>query len=177
MQTSIVFQYIYCLFCRSGSEQVIGREIETRFPHIRAIAAMQEKHKIKDGRYEIDRRRFLPGYLFLYTNEEIDVHAIHRMDRVYKILGDGQRMTELTGRDKTFAEWIWKCNGEIGISRIRTSENGFEVISGPMGYFMKEIVKLDKHTKNALVRMDFLEEKKEIWLAFEFEDEKREAER
>ena len=170
MQESIGFQYIYCLFCRSGSERQLAREIALRFPRIRAIAAMQEKHKYIDGHCEIDRRSFLPGYLFLYTNEAIDVLAIHRMDKSYKILGDGREITELQGKDRVFAEWIWKNNGEIGISRIRTTKTGFEVFSGPLQHFLKEIVKLDKHTKNALVRMDLLEEAKEIWLAFDFED-------
>ena len=170
MQESIGFQYIFCLFCRSGSERQLARGIELRFPHIRAIAAMQEKHKYIDRHYEIDRRNFLPGYLFLYTNEAIDVLAIHRMDKVFKLLGDGRDIAELRGRDRVFAEWIWRNDGEIGISRIRTTETGFEVRSGPLKHFLKEIVKLDKHTKNALVRMDFLEEKKEIWLAFDFED-------
>lgn len=171
MQKSMVFRHIYCLFCRSGSERQIAWEIEKRFPHIRAIAAMQEKHKTRDGHYGIDRRSLLPGYLFLYTDEEIDALSIHRMDKTYRILGDGREIAELRGRDRFFAEWIWKNGGEIGISRIRTSENGFEVVSGPLQHFLREIVRIDKHTKNALVRMDFLEEEKEIWLAFDFDDE------
>ena len=64
MQESIGFQHIYCLFCRSGSERQIAWEIETRFPHIRAIAAMQEKHRYIDRHYEIDRRSFLPAISF-----------------------------------------------------------------------------------------------------------------
>ena len=171
MQKSMVFQHIYCLFCRSGSERQLARELEIRFPRISAIAAMQEKHKYINGRYEIDRRSFLPGYLFLYTNEEIDVLSIHRMDKAYKVLGDGHEIAELRGRDRVFAEWIWKNGGEIGISRLRIKEDGFEVVSGPLQHFLKEIVKIDKHTRNALVRMDFLEEQREIWLAFEFEDD------
>jgi len=170
MQESIGFKHIYCLFCRSGSERQLSHEIELRFPYIRVVAAMQEKHKYIDKQYEIDRRNLLPGYLFLYTNEVLDVLAIHRMDKVFKLLGDGREIAELRGRDRIFAEWIWKNNGEIGISRIRTTKTGFEVLSGPLQYFLKEIVKLDKHTKNALVRMEFLEEAKEIWLAFDFED-------
>lgn len=170
MCTGTDFRHAYCLFCRSGSEKQLAREIKIRFPHIKAIAAIQEKHKYINGHYEIDRRSFLPGYLFLYTNEAVDVLAIHRMDKAFKLLGDGHRIAELQDRDRVFAEWIWKNDGEIGISRIRITDTGFEVRSGPLKHFLKKIVKLDKHTKNALVRMDFLEEAREIWLAFDFED-------
>ncbi len=44
------------------------------------------------------------------------------------------------------------------IDQVRPHEN-----------FAKKLVKLDKHTKNALVRMDFLGTVRDMWLAFEID--------
>ena len=115
---------------------------------------------------------FLPGYLFLYTRleEEKDLNLLTYMEDVYRILGDDCNGRELRGSDFAFAEWLLQNDGVIGISRIRHVGEKMEILSGPMRYFMKDIIKVDKHTKNAQVRMDFLGELREIWLAFDFVD-------
>lgn len=164
-------QHAYCLFCRTGAEDRLKDEIEKRFGFIHALSAVQEKHKIIDKRYEIDRRNFLPGYLFLYSEEELDFEMLLRIEDIYKILGDKTNAHELQGSDKAFAQWLWENEGLIGISRIRIREDKLQILSGPMQHFSRKILKLDKHTKNARIRMDFLGKASDIWLAFEFEDD------
>lgn len=164
-------RHAYCLFCRTGAENRLKDEIVTRFPSIHALIAVQEKHKIVDKRYEVDRRIFLPGYLFLYTEEELDFEMLLRIEDIYRILGDETNAHELQGSDRAFANWLLENNGVIGISRIRIVENKVQILSGPMKHFSKKILKLDKHTKNARIRMDFLGKASDIWLAFEFDNE------
>jgi len=171
MSKNEMLGHAYCLFCRTGAENRLKDEIETRFPSIRVLSAVQEKHKVIDKRYEVDRKNFLPGYLFLYSEEEMDFEMLLRIEDIYKILGDRINAHELQGSDKAFAKWLWKNDGVIGISRIRIIENKLKILSGPMQYFAKAVIKLDKHTRNARVRMDFLGKKSDIWLAFEFDDE------
>lgn len=160
----------YCVFCRTGAEAQLGSEIETRCERVRALVAMQEKHRTKQGAHEVDRRVFLPGYLFLYADGPLDLESIQRMDNVYRVLGDVDGAVELRGSDLAFARWLWDNEGIIGISRVRFAEDGYEILSGPMQTFAERIVRLDKHTKNALVRMDFLGRTSEMWLAFDFAD-------
>jgi hypothetical protein len=164
------FQYIYCLFCRSGTELRLSEAIERRHTHIRALAAIQEKHRYIDRRYEIDRQAFLPGYLFLYSKEEVEFESIQRIGDVYRFLSDSEGISELQGSDRAFAEWLWMNDGIVGISRISLENGDLRIHSGPMQHFAKDIVRLDKHTKNALVRMRFLDEEGDMWLAFEFDD-------
>lgn len=165
------FQYAYCIFCRTGVESRLCDEIRKRFGEVYTLAAVQEKHKIINKRYEIDRRAFLPGYLFLYTKDRIDFEALLRMENIYRILGDEASAHELQGSDRSFAEWLYRNDGLIGISRIQTNNGKIRILSGPMKYFAKQLLRLDKHTKNALVRMDFLGTTRDMWLAFEFDDE------
>lgn len=165
------FPHVYCLFCRTGVEKAICEEIRKRFSGVHPLAATQEKHRIVNGHDEIDRRIFLPGYLFLYADEPIAFDVLLRMEDIYRILGDEGNAHELLGSDRSFAEWLLRNDGLIGISRISNRNGRIAIQSGPMKYFAKKLVKLDKHTKNALVRMDFLGAVREMWLAFEFEDD------
>ena len=165
------FQHIYCLFCRTGVECRICEDIRKKFPNVYPLAATQEKHRIVNRHDEIDRRVFLPGYLFLYSKEEIDFDSLLRMDDIYRVLGDEDTAHELQDGDRSFAEWLLRNNGLIGISRITNRNNKITIKSGPMKYFAKKLLKLDKHTKNALVKMDFLGTTRDMWLAFEFDDE------
>ena len=93
------------------------------------------------------------------------------MDDVFRILGEEENVYELQGGDRAFAQWLEQNGGVIGISRIRIANNKLLILSGPMKYFAKKLIRLDKHTRNALVRLDFLGTVREIWLAFEFDDE------
>lgn len=165
------FPHVYCLFCRTGAEYAICEEIRKRFPGVYPLAATQEKHRIVKGHEEIDRHIFLPGYLFLYASEPLTFDSLLRMDDIYRILGDEENAHKLQGSDQSFAEWLLKNDGLIGISRISNKNGRISIRSGPMKYFAKKLVKLDKHTKNALVRMEFLGTVREMWLAFEFEDD------
>jgi len=168
------YRYAYCLFCKTGAENRLIEEIGKRMEEIRVLAGVQEKHKFSRGSYEIDRRAFLPGYLFVYAKEPVDFEKLLRMDDIYRILGDDAQAHELQGSDRAFADWFLRNDGRIGISRIRIEGGKVQAISGPMQYFAKKLLKIDKHTKNALVRMDFLGTEREMWLAFEFEDEETE---
>ena len=171
MEKSSDFRHIYCLFCRTGVECRICEDIYKKFPDVYSLVAMKEKHRIINKHDEIDRQVFLPGYLFLYSKDVVDFDSLIRMDDIYRILGNEAGAHELLDSDRSFAEWLLRNDGLIGISRITNRNNRITIKSGPMKYFAKKIVRIDKHTKNALVRMDFLGTQRDMWLAFEFDDE------
>lgn len=96
MLENIDYNHMYCLFCKTGSEKQVAAEIEKQ-QDVRALVAIQEKHRRIGKKYEIDRRVFLPGYLFLYTNEELRFDTIQKISNVYRILGDRNEICELNG--------------------------------------------------------------------------------
>lgn len=164
-------RHMYCVFCKTGAEYRLREEIGRRFPNMHPLVATQEKHRIIDGHEEIDRRVFLPGYLFLYAEETIDFDMLLSLDDIYRILGNEAVAYELQGSDRAFAEWLLVNDGMIGMSVLRNKEGKITILSGPMKYFAKSIARIDKHTRNARVRMDFMGTVREMWLAFRFEDE------
>ena len=124
MLEHINYNHVYCLFSKTGSEEQVAAEIEKQ-QNVRALVAIQEKHKRIGKKYEIDRRVFLPGYLFLYTNEELRFDTIQKISNVYRILGDRNEICELSGYDRSFAEWLYLNDGIVGITRpFISSRNG-----------------------------------------------------
>lgn len=171
MPESIEDAHIYCIFCKTGLEGQIREEIERRVEGVRVLSAMQEKHRKIEGLRKVERRAFLPGYLFLFGKKYIDFHEIARIEGVYYALENMDHERELRGSDRAFAEWLWMNDGVIGLSKLRFLNGQMEVLAGPMQHFTEEIVRVDKHSRNALVRKNFLGRIRDIWLAFEFEDE------
>lgn len=165
----IGYNHVYCLFCKTGSEEQAAIAIEKQ-QKVRALVAIQEKHKRINKKNGVDRRVFLPGYLFLYTNEELCSGVTQKLGNVYRILGYGDEIAELSGYDRAFAEWLYINDGIVGISRIRVRDGNLSVSSGPMRFFLNKIIKIDKHTKNALARMSFQNRAVDFWLAFDFDD-------
>lgn len=164
------YENAYCVFCRSGAENRLAQEIEQRFNDVKAIVAVAEKHRLRNGQEEIDRQILLPGY-FLYANERIDTKLYNRLSNLYKVLATDDKIVELQGSDKAFAHWLYIHNGIIGISKLRFENGILKSIKGPMEYFAKKILKIDKHTCNAMVRMDFQGRQTDKWPAFEFADD------
>ena len=164
------YEHAYCIFCRSGSESRLAERIMQRFENVRAIVGMREKHLISNGQKEIDRRVLLPGYLFLFAKEVIDPKQFRQINDLYKVLATDTEILELKGSDREFARWLYINDGIIGISRLQFKDGKLKSIEGPMKYFAKKIIKIDKHTSSAKVRMDFQGRQTDIWLAFEFVD-------
>lgn len=176
MEKSRRYRHMYCIFCRTGAEEQLRDELMKRYDGMKAIAAIQEKHRIIDRRCEIERKIFLPGYLFLYSEEPLAFEELLRNEDIFRILGSEETAHELQEGDKAFAEWLLKNDGVIGMSRIRMRDGRIHAMTGPMQYFARQVIRMNKHTRNALVRMDFYGTEREIWLAFEFDDEQDDME-
>ena len=54
------------------------------------------------------------------------------MDDICRVQGDEDTAHELQNSDRSFAEWLLRNNGLIGISRITNRNNKISIKSGPM---------------------------------------------
>jgi hypothetical protein len=122
----------------------------------------------------------LPGYVFLYDNESVDVISCCdsnsdcdcndsnninskiscvgnqiRANDMYKMLQYDQGVKELFGDDMQYASWIYNNGGYIKSSRIFECGDEIKVTDGPLQQCMGRIVRLDKHKRRAIVEFDF----------------------
>jgi len=150
----------YCVFCKTGSEKAVAQSVNTIDNRIEAIApvcTLQEKHQ---GKWEQREHILLPGYVFLYAEEEIQVKLRAEVLDLYKVLGYGTGLRELYGMDYEYSMWIYRHQGSITTSKVLTEGRSVRVVDGPLLDGFGTIVRLDNH-------------KRRVWIEFEFDGQKR----
>lgn len=157
----------FCIFCKSGSECTVAKKINELNIGAEAlvpIKAVQEKRK---GIWQEKNQILLPGYVFLYANEDLDHNLKGRISNIYKILQYQDGAKELTGSDYEYAMWVNRNHGSIKTSRVFTEGKEVKVVEGPLIDICGKIMKLDKHKRKVWVEIDFCGQKKIISLSVE----------
>lgn len=150
----------YCVFCKTGAEKDIAHRVNTIDARIKAIAPVRILQEKRKGKWEQREQILLPGYVFLYAEEEIQVQLRAEIPDLYKLLEYGSGFRELQGMDHEYSMWVYRHQGNINSSRVLTEGGIVRVIDGPLLDGVGTIVKLDKH-------------KRRVWIEFEFDGQKR----
>jgi len=150
----------YCLFCKTGSEKHIAHQLNTKDNRITAIAPVRILQEKRKSRWQQREQILIPGYVFIYTEDEIRFEPITEIPALYKILEYETGLRELQGRDHEYSIWIYRHQGSIATSKVLTEGSNVKVIDGPLLDCLGTIIKLDKH-------------KRRVWVAFEFDGQSR----
>lgn len=159
------------MFCKTGSEKDVVQSLTVLNNKYKAIAPtriLQEKRK---GKW-MDREQILfPGYVFLYSEEEVESELIKRVPGFYKILGYDAEFKELQGMDYEYSMWIYRHQGRIKPSKVLTIGKTVKVIEGPLLDCLGTIVKLDKHKRRVWVEFEFAGQIRRVSLSAECVEE------
>lgn len=152
--------HAYCLFCETQRCAVIALRIG-RQTGLRCISPGIIQRKWVRGVCTEERHSWLPGYVFLYSEER--VLPFFGIPGIIRWLGDG----ELTGEDLRFAEMLLRQDGVLGT--VRLAEEGDRcVIDDPRWAGMDgSIVKVDRGRKRCCVAFTFDEVRRTVWLGYD----------
>lgn len=150
----------YCLFCRTGAELDVVRTISQNFPALTALAPVKVLPEKLNGVWRNREKPMLPGYVFVYSDDELPHDLRRKTHHLYKILDYERGIRALTGPDQEYATWLLRHEGKLAPSRVLAVGDQVQVLSGPLEDFGGRIVKLDNH-------------KKRVWVEFEFDGAKR----
>lgn len=153
----------YCLYCKTGSEaklvtllkksmlEYLNVELEVFYP----VRIMNQK---KRGIWSEVAQPLLPGYLFLYLDDEVDfpTFLINQERNAYKILRYSDGTMALKDEDEKYAHWVYSYQGRFEPSTIVYEEGQLvKIIDGPLKEMVGQIVKIDKRQRRAVVQMMF----------------------
>ncbi|MEA5032754.1 MAG: transcription termination/antitermination NusG family protein [Sphaerochaeta sp.] len=153
----------YCLYCKTGAEDklvyllkkdmrdYLDMDLEVLFP----TRVMNQR---KRGQWSKVTQPLLPGYLFLYLDDEVPLPLfIIKQERdAYKILRYSDGSMELHAGDAQYAMWIYNHGGELKPSTVVYKEGSLvKVLDGPMRDMEGRIIKLDRHHKRVVVGFMF----------------------
>ena len=159
--------FIYCIFCATEKCSVIAKTA-TELYGCRAICPKQVQHTWSKGKM-IDRvNDLLPGYVFLFFQEQVPNPAVFRsMNGVIRCLSDTAKQFELTGEDEKFAMMLYRKDGIIGKTsvyqegqRIRVCESAFEGLEA-------KVLKVNHRNHRILIEIPFAMRPVKTWVEYE----------
>lgn len=152
--------HAYCLFCETQRCGLISFIIE-KFYHIKCIHPQVEQLKWVKGVPQEVRHDWLPGYLFLYTEEPIVPRF--QIDGIIRVLGRG----ELNGEDLAFARMMEEKNGVLGKVRLAQVGDRCQVDDPAWANMHGTVVKLDRGRKRCCVAFEFDKVQRNVWVGYE----------
>ena len=168
-----------CLFCRSGSEERIIRDLKNSHPTLTCISPKRVRVR-RQG--EKETVTLFPGYIFFKTPSTVatvapdttvaavDFRSIIQKSDVYRLLQYIDGKWELCGSDLRIAMFLFEMGGVLDLSKGRFEGDTLRFISGPLKEYEDYITKIDKRAKTAQVTIEFHGERIIMWLGFEIEE-------
>ena len=147
--------YAYCLFCETQQCRTIAVTVEKVY-HYRCISPQIIQRKWVKGVATEEVHNWLPGYVFVFTEEPI--YPRLGINGIIRWLGAG----ELKDTDLAFAEMLLNRNGD----RCQISDPMWEGMQGT-------IVKLDRGRKRCCIEFEFDDLKRQVWVGYDIVKKKR----
>ncbi len=152
--------YAYCLFCETQKCKIIANIIEHKYG-IRCIPPEIIQRKWTKGVCEDLRHPWLPGYVFLYSDEPVTDPL--QVSGIIRKLGDG----ELKNEDLAFANMLYNHNGVMGTIQL-VEEGQHCTVSDPLWQKMEgKVIKIDRGRKRCCVEFTFDDARRTVWLGYE----------
>ncbi len=159
--------HCYCAYCASQKGKPVAETLEAMGAGKALLPRIIQRKWIKGKAYE-EVHDYLPGYVFLYTEEPIpDFLPIWGIPSLLRLLGDPECGFELYGSDRAFAEMLLDADGTIGILKAVEVGNRVLLDKALFGDFEGEIVRLDRGRKRAEIEFDFDGKKQRVWCGVE----------
>ena len=145
----------YCILCRTGAEQAVKQHIERFMTGIEALVPTRVLEEKKNRQWHKVERPLLPGYVFLYTKDELPPDLTAKINHLYRILQYEQGLRSLQGEDQEYAAWLYRHQGQIRPSNVLQEGETIRVIDGPLLDASGTITRLDKRHRRAWVQFTF----------------------
>ena len=160
--------HIYCLFCLVSHVPVIRKLLDHTFSCEVLQASILQRKWIK-GTPTDEPHDYLPGYLFIYSEEPItDMYRILNLDGVIRFLKyESTSDYELQGTYRFFAESLYKENGRISYVPVYEVGERLVIKDGLFQNQQAEIKKVDRRKQRLLLEFNFDNTTRTIWLGYD----------
>ena len=160
-------QFVRCLMVETGEEKTILQLMEARnlgrgiYPERVRVRKLQKNWKQ-------DRIRLLPGYVFVFADEEIPVWQYQRMEHVLKVLRyDREPSGYLKGRDLEFARTICELDGKLDILKAVDEEGFIRITDELLKRLHGEVISVDRRKRNVKIRVQLMGQPKVITMNYQ----------
>ena len=159
--------YCYCLFCETQkcNEIVLAARVLTRG---QAISPKKVMHVRKKGEWKDEIHDLLPGYVFLYLEEEpLRREDLWKIDGFLRCLRTPEGAYELEGSNEAFARMILQKDGVIGKTRVYQEGERIRIAKGAFQGVESRILKVDRRNGRMLIEIPFNHRQVQTWVEYE----------
>lgn len=156
----------YCLYCEAGKSGYVAVALKAK-TGCQAIIPKQVQHTWDKGKMVNRIHNLLPGYLFLYSEEPLEISNCQRTQGVVRCLRDGEGAYELQGKDEEFALFLLEKKGIIGKTQVTEKDGILEIGPKSFGGANVMITKVDRRNTWMQIEIRFLRQIIRTWIEYE----------
>ena len=159
--------YTYCLFCETAKCGYVAKSCEQVFG-CRAIYPKQIQHTWSKGKMVDLEHDLLPGYVFLYAEEQpLSRTLLHSVEGVIRILQDQEQRCELSGSDEQFALMLLSRDGVIGKTKVYREGQQIRICEGAYKGVETRILKVNHRNMRMQIEIPFAKQTVKTWVEYE----------
>ena len=158
--------FTYCLFCETAKCRFVAHEVMSMLGCL-AISPRQIQHTWQNGKMTDRPRDLLPGYLFLYSDEPMDISPCRYIPGVLRCLKTSEHDYMLTGNDETFAMMILQMNGVIGKTPVYETDQRIRLTEGAFSGLEAVVRKVDHRAHRMQIEIPFARMLVKTWVEYE----------
>lgn len=160
----------YCLYALQGIELDISEELNSNYDYLIATPLTKMSHRSNRGKKYDVQEVLLGGYVFVYLDKNYEIYNIKSQKNYFRVLSRQNDNGKLFGEDLEYANWVLDKEGLITVSEAINMNGKVKIISGPLKSLEGHIIEYSKRNRNCKIEIDFLGQKINTWLPFEYVD-------
>ena len=159
--------FTYCLFCETAKCDSVADSAQKLF-HCRAIYPKRMQHTWSKGKMVDIAHALLPGYVFLYVeDQQLPVASLHSIQGVIRCLADQDQCYELSGTNEQFAMMLLRKDGIIGKTKVFREGQLIHICEGAYKGVESRILKVDHRNMRMQIVIPFANLEIKTWVEYE----------
>ena len=157
--------FAYCLQCQTQRCRIIAELLEKKGA-LRAFSPRIISRQRKQGKLEDHAYDLLPGYVFVYTEQQLESFDIFsHVDGIIRRLSSDTSSGCLTGSDFDFAMNLYRKNGVVGAVTIFKEGDSVRIDDPLFQGYNGTVLYIDHRKQRAKLQFHFDEKDWMIWTA------------
>ena len=161
------YPYVRCLFCHGGEEYKLAQLIEY-LGYGKPLIPRKVKRIYRQGKWQEEEQKMLPGYVFVFSEQQIPFRAVLSLPPVIRVLRYADDLEGyLEGQDRALAEMLLEREGRIGALEALKEGDFIHITDGLLSQYGGKVLRMDRRKQMAEVELNVAGDINRVWLSYE----------
>ena len=164
-------KYVRCLMVETGQEATVSHLLRVRGLG-RGMYPQRVRVRKLRGVWRKDRIRLLPGYVFVFSDEQIPIWFYQGTEHVLKVLRyDREPDGYLRGSDLEFARMMEDLDGKLDILDAVQEEDFIRITDEILARLHGEVLSVDRGKRQVRIRVNLLGQTRILKMSYQLLDD------